>query len=201
MSWPASQRYELSTAPGGLALIQDFLNTRPRARPETADLLDSVRSAQEWADDALRQWSEVTGRTYRQVRLTKDDLGELRGVRTRIAEAVRRRGGHEGGPEPIASIAEVDVNAVVGPDGAVVLEPVGQGWRRIMSAMAIEAHQAQVSNTFRRLKTCRNPRCPGAFYDRSPNNSGAWHDVLTCGNLANLRASRARRKTAAERPS
>ncbi|MGV9881539.1 CGNR zinc finger domain-containing protein [Streptomyces sp. NPDC003006] len=46
----------------------------------------------------------------------------------------------------------------------------------------------------RRLKTCRNPLCRVAFYDRSRNNSGVWHDVKTCGNAANLRAYRARRR-------
>jgi predicted RNA-binding Zn ribbon-like protein len=39
--------------------------------------------------------------------------------------------------------------------------------------------------------------CPCAFYDRSRNNSRVWHDVRTCGNVANLRASRARRRAAA----
>ncbi|MFD7480728.1 CGNR zinc finger domain-containing protein [Streptomyces sp. NPDC059837] len=29
---------------------------------------------------------------------------------------------------------------------------------------------------------------------RSLNNSGVWHDVRTCGNVANLRAFRQRRR-------
>ncbi|GMA87986.1 hypothetical protein GCM10025868_32360 [Angustibacter aerolatus] len=40
---------------------------------------------------------------------------------------------------------------------------------------------------------CANPECGAAFYDGSPNASRRWHDVRTCGNVANLRASRARR--------
>jgi predicted RNA-binding Zn ribbon-like protein len=44
------------------------------------------------------------------------------------------------------------------------------------------------------LKVCRNPRCRVAFYDRSRNNSGVWHDVRTCGNAANLRAHRERQR-------
>jgi predicted RNA-binding Zn ribbon-like protein len=46
---------------------------------------------------------------------------------------------------------------------------------------------------------CRNPRCRVAFYDRSRNNSGVWHDVRTCGNAANLRAHRERQRAAGER--
>jgi predicted RNA-binding Zn ribbon-like protein len=36
-----------------------------------------------------------------------------------------------------------------------------------------------------------------AFFDRSRNNSGVWHDVAACGNAINLRASRARRRARA----
>jgi predicted RNA-binding Zn ribbon-like protein len=51
-------------------------------------------------------------------------------------------------------------------------------------------------NTEWRLKLCRNPECAVAFYDRSKNSSAVWHNVKTCGNAANLRASRARRRAA-----
>ncbi|WP_206686451.1 CGNR zinc finger domain-containing protein [Kribbella qitaiheensis] len=33
-----------------------------------------------------------------------------------------------------------------------------------------------------------------SLYDRSRNNSGAWHNVKTCGNQANLRAHRERNR-------
>ena len=52
---------------------------------------------------------------------------------------------------------------------------------------------AQMAGTWKRLKLCHNPPCASAFYDRSKNNSGVWHDVKMCGNAVNLRASRARR--------
>jgi predicted RNA-binding Zn ribbon-like protein len=47
---------------------------------------------------------------------------------------------------------------------------------------------------WRRMKLCGNGRCAVAFFDRSRNNSGVWHDVAACGNAINLRASRARRR-------
>ena len=43
------------------------------------------------------------------------------------------------------------------------------------------------------MKVCRNPECEVAFWDSSRNTSGVWHDGRTCGNVANLRESRARR--------
>ncbi|NUR09393.1 MAG: CGNR zinc finger domain-containing protein, partial [Nocardioidaceae bacterium] len=53
---------------------------------------------------------------------------------------------------------------------------------------------AQADGSWPRLKTCRGRGCPCAFYDASRNNSRVWHDVHTCGNVANLRASRTRRR-------
>jgi len=78
----------------------------------------------------------------------------------------------------------------------VDLHPRGDGWRAIAAAVYLECFIAQRTDTWRRLKTCRNPRCAAAFYDRSRNNSGVWHDVKVCGNAANLRKSRERRRLA-----
>ncbi len=68
--------------------------------------------------------------------------------------------------------------------------------RWLASAVWGEVLLAQRDGRWERLKVCRNPVCPCAFYDRSRNNSRVWHDVRTCGNVANLRASRARRRAA-----
>ena len=59
-------------------------------------------------------------------------------------------------------------------------------------AVALELHLAELTGQRRRLKLCRNERCGVAFHDQSENNSRTWHDVSTCGNLANVRAYRER---------
>jgi predicted RNA-binding Zn ribbon-like protein len=79
-------------------------------------------------------------------------------------------------------------------DGAVRLEPSGTGWRWLASALWAEILLSQHADSWRRIKQCHNHRCGSTFFDRSKNNSGVWHDVKTCGNAANLRASRARRR-------
>jgi predicted RNA-binding Zn ribbon-like protein len=53
---------------------------------------------------------------------------------------------------------------------------------------------SQQEGTWRRIKQCHKHGCDTTFYDRSKNNSGVWHNVKTCGNAENLRASRARRR-------
>jgi predicted RNA-binding Zn ribbon-like protein len=55
-------------------------------------------------------------------------------------------------------------------------------------------YEGQLAGTRMRLKTCRNPQCPLAFYDRSRNASGVWCSVRICGNAINLRAHRERRR-------
>jgi predicted RNA-binding Zn ribbon-like protein len=45
---------------------------------------------------------------------------------------------------------------------------------------------------------CMIGSCPVNFYDHSRNSTAVWHDVRTCGNIANLRTSRARRRVQAE---
>ena len=53
---------------------------------------------------------------------------------------------------------------------------------------------AQQAGLWPRLKLCHNADCRCAFFDTSRNNSGVWHDVSTCGNTANLRAFRERKR-------
>ncbi|MET0864896.1 MAG: CGNR zinc finger domain-containing protein, partial [Nakamurella sp.] len=89
------------------------------------------------------------------------------------------------------------VTLQLSPTGQVSIEPTGAGWRLLTAMIWIEVYLAQQNGTWQRLKVCRNPICGSTFFDRSKNNSGVWHDVKVCGNAANLRASRARKRLAA----
>lgn len=59
-SWVASQRYGCAAAPGGLGLVQDFLNTRG-IDGYGPDLLADPGQAREWVDAAVRAWSSARG--------------------------------------------------------------------------------------------------------------------------------------------
>ena len=78
-----------------------------------------------------------------------------------------------------------------------LLEPRGDGSRRVSAVVLIEIFTAQRLDNWRRLKICRNERCSVSFYDRSRNNSAVWHDSRECGNAIYLRASRARKRQGA----
>jgi hypothetical protein len=186
IGWSASQRYGLAPAPGGLGLVQDFLNTA--GIHDYPDLLDNTTLAAEWAADAVGAWSAARGVDVQPPSLTEGDLARLRSLRDFIAKLVI------GEPTDGRGTGSVSASFALSGRGDVRLEPGGNGWRWLAAALWGEILLGQQDGTWRRLKQCHNHRCRSTFYDRSKNNSGVWHNVKTCGNAANLRASRARRR-------
>jgi predicted RNA-binding Zn ribbon-like protein len=193
MGWSATDRYGLSYAPGGLGFVQDVINTRPTTRPPNADLLAELDSAQTWLDGALQNWSHETGVPQSRVLLTEADLDKLRGLRADLTSLLRSADQ----PHDAPLLPSASVSARVGPDGTALLEPRGDGNRRVSAIVLIETFTAQLLDTWRRLKLCRNERCSMSFYDRSRNNSAVYHDSRVCGNAIYLRASRARKRQGA----
>jgi predicted RNA-binding Zn ribbon-like protein len=199
MGWPATDRHGLSPAPAGLGFVQDFLNTHPThpvpsAKPEpAADLLADLDSAQRWIDGALQNWSQETGVPQSRVVLTEADLDKLGGLRADLTSLVRAADQ----PHDATLLPSASVFVRVGPDGTALLEPRGDGSRRVAAIVLIETFTAQRLDTWRRLKICRNDRCAVSFYDRSRNNSAMWHDSRECGNASYLRASRERKRQSA----
>lgn len=187
LQWRASQRYQLAPAPGGLALVQDFLNTAG-IEGYGPDLLADGALADDWVTGAVRAWSTARGLDAQPPPLGDADLSKLRALRATIARLVTGEPPTGRGAGPVAA------SLTLSETGEVRLEPAGAGWRWLASALWGEVLLSQQVGTWRRIKRCHNPHCASTFYDRSKNNSGVWHDVKTCGNAANLRASRARRR-------
>jgi predicted RNA-binding Zn ribbon-like protein len=185
--WAASERFGISAAPGGTALVQDFLNTKAiEAHP---DLLADPILATAWATRAVDAWSDARGgEPHRPPSLTTADVGKLRALRATLAGLV----GDDGDASPV--LVRVPATLALTETGDVRLTPAGAGWRWLASALWGEILLSQQAGTWRRLKQCHNADCRSTFYDRSKNNSGVWHSVKVCGNAANLRASRARRR-------
>jgi predicted RNA-binding Zn ribbon-like protein len=190
MNWPATDRYELEVSPGGLGFVHDLLNTLSAGKPRETDLLAEVADAQVWLDAGLGRWAEVTERPAERVELTADDVEHLRDLRAEL-----RAGMDHDTEAGAATLPSAPVLLQAGPDGWLRPEPRGTGWRRVAAIVLIEVLEAQRADRWRRLKTCRNNRCAVAFYDRSRNNSGVWHNVQVCGNAVNLRAYRARKRS------
>src|SRR6478672_7478412 len=184
----SSSRFLLDPAPGGLALVQDLVNTRPVAPYGVRDLLGTVADAQRFTSEVVRAWKAHSGADGGPGRVTSADVVSLRRLRRDVERVL-------GGADDldVGAAARLQVRA----GGVVGVQPTGRGARWLAGAVWGEVLLAQHDGRWERLKVCRNPTCPCTFYDHSRNNSRVWHDVRTCGNVANLRASRARRKAAA----
>jgi hypothetical protein len=183
----SSSRFLLDPAPAGLALVQDLVNTRPVAPYGVRDLLGTVADAQRFTAEVARAWKSHSGADGGPGRITSADLVALRRLRRDVERALS-------GDEHLETGTAARLE--IGRAGVARVQPTGRGARWLAGAVWAEVLLAQHDGRWERLKVCRNPACPCAFYDRSRNNSRVWHDVRTCGNVANLRASRARRKAA-----
>jgi len=201
MPWSATSRYGLAPAPGALGLAQDLLNTAPAGHKP--DLLADLASARTWVSEATAQWSAATGLPVPEVVLDAGDLPLLRAFRDDLREVIAKE--HDGAPdtEPAAPDTEPAAPALytaaaalqLGADGSVRLHPQETGPQALVMLVLAALFEGQQAGARRRLKTCRNPRCQVAFYDRSRNASGVWHSVRVCGNAINLRAHRERRRS------
>jgi predicted RNA-binding Zn ribbon-like protein len=191
MSWRASARHGVREAPAGLALVQDLLNTR-QTMTYGPDLFALPDDAQLWLTDALAAWSRVSGLPAPVLLLSSTDMRSLRRLRSTFENVILAGGRNQ--PDGALPPADVPVSLVPDTDGWVRIVPTGRGTRWLASALWAEALLAQQAGLWVRLKLCHNVDCRAAFFDTSRNNSGVWHDVSTCGNTANLRAFRERKR-------
>ncbi|WP_250008271.1 CGNR zinc finger domain-containing protein [Actinoplanes sp. M2I2] len=193
MSSTATARHNVLPAPDGFSVVQDFLNTDGGGQP---DLLADVAGAEQWFAGVLAERVTATGVEVPAVSFTGRDLRKLAELRARLRQALHHRDPADGSAPGWLVAPGVSAGLQQTGDGTVVAIPQGSGWRAVASLLMIESLAAQTSKLWPRLKVCRNEECGTAFYDRSRNNSGVWHDVLVCGNAINLRTSRARRRAA-----
>lgn len=79
--WPATTRFGLRPAAGGLALVQDFLNT---GAEQARDLLADATHAEDWSTRAARAWSLERDIEAQPPVLADGDAVKLRDLRALI---------------------------------------------------------------------------------------------------------------------
>ena len=174
-------------APGSLALVQDFVNTRNYFH----------------GGDLLGDTEEATA-TLAELRLLEE--GERVGEEQRRCLVAFREGlrspllAHNGVTDADAGaldelISSSTLRLRFGSDGRPVLEPVAENRlaERIIGRLLAEVVRAEAVGGWERLKACRNEGCRWAFYDASKNRSGAWCNMQVCGARHKMRAYRERK--------
>ncbi len=171
--WPATERHGLRPAPSGLALVQEFLNTRA-STSHGPDLLGDGARAQSWATRVALALSSLRGTDISPPTLTNHDAARLRDLRDTLDGLLT--GLHVAGQRHVVGAVELALDE----RGDICPMPTGHGWRWFSSAIWSEVLLSQHTGTWQRLKQCRNPTCRSTFYDRSWNNSAVWHNARTC---------------------
>jgi predicted RNA-binding Zn ribbon-like protein len=173
-------------APGRLALVQRFVNTR--LHDFGIDRLGTAAKAETW----LR----THGLLAPGASLDEADAARLRRVREALrALAVANREG-DLDPSVAAELTREGRTATVrlhlGDDAATSLVPANRGVDAAVATLLVTVHEAQLTGAWPRLKACRH--CTYAFFDRSKNRSAAWCSMSICGNRTKNRAYRRRRR-------
>jgi predicted RNA-binding Zn ribbon-like protein len=175
-------------APGSLALVQDFVNTRNYLRG--GDLLGTTEEANAGlAERGLLEEGE---------RVKEADRRRLVSFREGIRGLLLA---HNGGPGADAGadfddlVASAALRVRFAPDGRPDLEPAaGTGVaERVVGRLLAEVVRAKAEGNWDRLKACRNEGCRWAFYDASKNRSGSWCNMAVCGSRHKMRAYRERK--------
>ncbi|MED7827140.1 ABATE domain-containing protein, partial [Streptomyces chiangmaiensis] len=138
MSGSGTVRYAIESAPGGLAFVQELMNTISAGKPRTRDLLTDLAEAQAWLDQALEQWSRTTGTSMARIELDHGDQEQLRAFRDDL-----RRAAGQGRDDTLPPLRTASIAMQLGGSGEVHPEPRGTGWRRVAALALIEIFQAQ----------------------------------------------------------
>lgn len=173
-------------APGGLALVQAFVNSIEL--PDGGDELATADAATEWLRnhrvELRKPLSETERRRLVNVReglrvLLTAHTGEV--VETSVAEHLTRQ------------LNAAVLRPVISASGGT-LSATTPGVSNFLGSISAGIVEATVAGTWDRLKVCRDDECRWAFYDLSKNGRGAWCSMRVCGCRNKSRAYRARQK-------
>lgn len=191
MTSPDSTEQGTPTPTVAVPLLEALLRTSTaHGAGSAADELSTLDSAKSWLSRTLRK-SRQTGSA---IHLHRADLEPLRAFREALRETLRAD--HPRG-QAGATEFEASVELRWGFASGLDVRPLKDGWETVASLVTMELVIADANGTLRRVKTCARAECGHPFIDHSRNVSRMWHDADTCGNIINLRASRARRTAAA----
>ncbi|MET8824360.1 CGNR zinc finger domain-containing protein [Streptomyces sp. NPDC004610] len=186
-----------NAAPGALELVRGFVDTHDmyNGRDDLPDL------------EAATAWLIAEGMWGGQGRsMTARDLSALHRLRDALrAMAAANTLGEQ--PPRAAVDAFNDLTAphtasvrlAVGHDSMTAsLQPRGEGSGGVIATLAAAVHEAVLTGTWTRLKSCDNPECRWLFYDESRNRTARWCSMRGCGSIVKARRYRDKQRRRAE---
>ena len=165
-------------------LLLAFVNTRP------------VQSWPERYSDgrAMGDWLVECGLLEPDALVTDADAATARELRTALVAVLLAHAGADPDPDADAILERIGqqhpLRAQLDAVGAR-LHPISAGVSGLYARLLAAATELALTNTWTRLKACRNPVCHYAFYDRSRNTS-ATYCTSTCAGQVAMRTHRAR---------
>jgi predicted RNA-binding Zn ribbon-like protein len=184
-------------APGELALVQAFMNTRwDLTTGRNAEILVSA--------EALRDWLQARGLAAGPKRLTSHDLDRALAVREGLRALAFANNDHILDRGAIDAMRQASAGAgteiYIEPDGPRFVADATTGVEGAIGALFAITARAMIDGSWQRLKACPGRHCGWAFYDHSRNQSGRWCSMKVCGDRDRARAYY-QRKTARRAPS
>jgi hypothetical protein len=179
-------------APGELALVQSFLNTRWDVGLDHGEVFVSA--------DALAGWLSDRGLLADDRRLTDEDVARCLAVREGLRAMAFVNGGHppdEGAIDAMRRASQAaSLQLRIEPDGPEFLVDLDAGLDGAIGAVYGVVARAMANGSWQRLKACPGRHCGWVFYDQSRNQSARWCSTRVCGAREKARAYY-RRKTGA----
>jgi predicted RNA-binding Zn ribbon-like protein len=176
-------------APGELALVQAFVNSRWDLDHEFRD---------RFADpQALGRWLLERELLEPDARLTSAELRRALDVREGLRQLLFSNNGHPADPDAV-----VRLNSALGRAGVSVRLRDGErpefvalrgGLDAALAMIAAIVAAAQIDGSWGRLKACPGRDCGWVFFDRSRNQSSGWCSMAVCGQREKAREYRKRR--------
>ncbi len=174
-----------TTAPAGLALVQDLINTL-----DVESGRDSLA-----CPDGIAAFSLRHG-----LGLATADLPGVQRLREALRDVCRAHTGADLDRDAVTALHRMleDAPLVLRLDtaGRAALAPARglAGVPALTARLAASIAVAEAEGTWQRLKACEAEDCQWAYYDRSPAGRRRWCSMQVCGSRAKMRTYRARRR-------
>jgi predicted RNA-binding Zn ribbon-like protein len=176
-------------APGELAVVQSFLNTRWDLRTDREEMLVS--------GEALATWLSSRGLLPATCRLVDGDLQRALAIREGLRAIAFWNNGHSLDREAYEAMRRASTGARIEigiePDTPRFVVDTGAGLNGAIGALYAIVARAMTEGSWQRLKACPGRHCGWAFYDHSRNQSSRWCSTKVCGAREKARAYYRRR--------